>query len=155
MKHFYWASYLWLSLGVLEAHADSTPLGDYNGQCGVNSHIAQGRKSEDLSKLESRYFCDQAIVGSEDGTDDHVRITFKKDGQTISPVIAVIGVKKDGDMIHLRDILMGSQRAEVNDGACRFFYTKKRQMTDIVCSATFDQGEQRTVSVIAFKLDQK
>ena len=143
MKFFYWSSYLLLSLSLLEAHADSTPSGDYTGQCMPTSHIAQGKKTEDLSKLESRYFCDQAIVGSEDGSDDHVRITFKKDGQNISPVIAVIGVKKDGDMIHLRDILMGSQRAEVSDGACRFFYTKKRQMTDIVCSATFDQGEQR------------
>lgn len=155
MKSFYWLFYFLLSLSLLEAHADSTPSGDYTGQCATTSHIAQGKKTEDLSKLESRYFCDQAIVGSEDGSDDHVRITFKKDGQNISPVIAVIGVKKDGDMIHLRDILLGSQRAEVSDGACRFFYTKKRQMTDIVCSATFDQGEQRTVSVIAFKLDPK
>lgn len=138
---------------VLEARADSTPTGDYQGVCSARSHIAQGKKNEDLTKLGSRYFCDQAIVGNEDGSDDHIRITFKKDGQSISPLVAVIGVKKDGDMVHLRDIVLGSQRSEVSDGACRFFYGKKRQMTDIVCSATFDQGEQRTVSIIEFKLN--
>jgi hypothetical protein len=152
MKFLNLISFILMTLTAPLARAEFTPSGDYKGECSVRSHVAQGRKTDDLTKLDSRYFCDEAIVGSEDGSNDHIRITFKKDDQSISPVIAVIGVKKDGDMIHLRDILMGSLRAEVNDGACRFFYSKKRQMTDIVCSATFDQEDQRTVSVIEFKL---
>jgi hypothetical protein len=64
---------LWTSA---PSNAVANELTVVKGQCTPGSHIAEGAIGEDLTKRQSRFFCDSAVVSVFSDNPKHVMIVF-------------------------------------------------------------------------------
>jgi hypothetical protein len=74
------AVFFGVALAALRASAPSNAVADdltvVKGQCTPESHIAEGAIGEDLTKRQSRFFCDSAVVSVFSDNPKHVMIQF-------------------------------------------------------------------------------
>jgi hypothetical protein len=122
-----------------------------SGTCGKESHIAEGQVGEDLTKRQSRFFCDSAVIAFLDNINKHVMIQFTQNESHHSPIIGFAGnMEKNGQIMDVDRVYLEPGRAtKVTDSACKFFFSRKH-MSSIFCGAKTDEGRRRTVAIVAF-----
>jgi hypothetical protein len=122
-----------------------------SGTCEATSHTAEGQLGEDLTKRRSRFFCDTAVITFFDKPDGHVMVQFLQKSSLHEPTIGFAGIKKDGGQIAELDkiYLEPGNATKVSEGACKFFVSQGR-LTGIMCAAKIDEGNRRTVAIVAF-----
>lgn len=121
------------------------------GRCSNRSHVAEGPIGDDLTKRQSRFFCDIAVIAFFDQTNTHVMIQFSQKESHHGAILGFAGdVARDGKMMTVTKVyLTAGQATEVSDGNCKFFFSG-RHMSGIFCGAKIDEGDRRTVVIVAF-----
>jgi hypothetical protein len=74
MRTFFLAAAL-VAVGAT-AQAQPSDMRSVDGTCGPNSHVAEGKIGEDLTKRQSRFFCDVAAFTRFADNPNHVMIQF-------------------------------------------------------------------------------
>jgi hypothetical protein len=146
-----------LVFGVTGGRALAGPDGDgsmivLKGVCNEKSHIAEGSRTEDLTKRQSRFFCDSAVIIHPNGDPKRVLITFTESQSNTGPQIGFAGSVSEPDMAQISRVYLRSGVATAaDDGACKFF-RKDGKITSLFCGAKLDIGERRTVPIVAFEV---
>ncbi len=78
------------------------------GECGPESHIADGRIGEDPSKKESRFFCNSAVIITFSDDPKHRLIEFVQSKSEHAPQIGYGGLMEDAEMMTVRNIYLVS-----------------------------------------------
>jgi hypothetical protein len=122
------------------------------GTCEPSSHTAEGPLGSDLTKRQSRFFCDSAVIAFFDDYKGHVMIQFVQKQAHHTPILGFAGkVEDDGIIMKIDHVyLKEGQATTVSDGLCKFFL-KNRQMSGIFCGMMVDETGRRTTAVVAFK----
>lgn len=121
------------------------------GRCTPKSHIAEGRVGFDLTKNQSRFFCDAVAIMPINGNPRHVLLTFSESKSHTRPQIGFAGLMVDDQMIQVQRVYLQSGVATpADDGACKIF-RKGGSISGIFCGAKSDQGGRRTVPIVAFE----
>ena len=121
------------------------------GTCDSSSHTAEGPLGIDLTKRQSRFFCDSAVITFFDDYKGHEMVQFAQRESHHSPILGFAGrVEDDGIMMQVDTVyLVPGQAMKVSDGWCKFF-SKNRQMSDIVCGMKVDETGRRTTAAVVF-----
>lgn len=121
------------------------------GSCSPKSHIAEGRVGADLTKNQSRFFCDAVAIMPINGNPRHVLLTFTESKSHTRPQIGYAGLMVDDEMIQVqRFYLQTGVAIPADDGACKIF-RKGGRISGITCGAKSDQGGRRTVPIVSFE----
>ena len=117
------------------------------GTCDSSSHTAEGPLGIDLTKRQSRFFCDSAVITFFDDYKGHEMVGFFAPRSHHSPILGFAGrVEDDGIMMQVDTVyLVPGQAMKVSDGWCKFF-SKNRQMSDIVCGMKVEVDEDRAAN---------
>lgn len=141
---------LW-ALAPSNAAADDTTI--VKGQCTPESHIAEGAIGEDLTKRQSRFFCDAAVVTYFSDNPKHVMIQFAESKSTHARQIGYAGMMDDVQIVNVGKVYLESGKpSTVVEGYCKFFF-KEKNISGIACGAKIDEAGRRTVPVVSFKAD--
>lgn len=126
------------------------------GTCSSASNIAEGPRSLDLTKRQSRFYCDTAAITFFDDSPGHVLIDFAEKNAKHSPGLGFSGqinVKQPGDlgtMMPVKNVYLESGQATlVSDGLCKFFF-KEQKLSGIACSMAVNDADRRTVAIVTF-----
>lgn len=148
------ASVLGLLLATLPVAASAQGFREptvFDGRCTPKSHVAEGRIGADLTKAQSRFFCDSVAIVPINGDPRHVLLTFSEKRSHTRPQIGFAGYMPEPDMIQVQRVYLQSGVATpVDDGACKFF-RKQGRIDSLFCGAKIDQGDRRTVPIVAFQ----
>jgi hypothetical protein len=122
-----------------------------SGICNPSSHTAEGRLGADLTKRQSRFYCDSAVITFFDDYKGHVMIQFAQKEAHHGPILGFSGkVDDDGIMMSVDHVyLTAGPPATVSDGVCKFFF-KNRQMSGIFCGIKVDETGRHTTAIVAF-----
>ena len=124
------------------------------GKCAGQSHIAEGPVGGDLTKGQSRFFCDTAILAFFDDSGRHVMVSFvEKDGHDDWSVGFAGMMDDDGQIMSVHHVYLGQDVHTVREGYCRFFF-EKHEMKSVACGAPVDRGTRRTVPVVVFEASE-
>ena len=130
--------------------ADIKDVQVLKGKCGKGSHISEGRIGEDLTKRQSRFFCDSAVIGFFDNNNQHVMVQFAESQSHNNIQLGFAGImSEDGQMLSVSNVYLGNKQVQVSEGYCKFFF-KNKHMSGIACGAPVDEGDRRTVPVVEF-----
>jgi len=151
------AVFFGVALATLRASAPSNAVADdltvVKGQCTPGSHIAEGAIGEDLTKRQSRFFCDSAVVSVFSDNPKHVMIQFADSKSNHARQIGYAGMMEDEEIMNVRSVYLESgQPTPVADGNCKFFFSKKN-ISGIACGAKIDEAGRRTVPIVSFDAD--
>jgi hypothetical protein len=150
-----------VSPNIIEADTDSsaqhsTALSKFSepqilkGQCEPSSHVAEGRIGEDLTKKQSRFFCDVAMIVSFGDDPKHRMIQFVDSQSSHGRALAFAGFLRDANLMDVRNVYLETGRASAAaDGGCKMFFDKD-VISGIACGAKIDEGERRTVPIVTF-----
>lgn len=143
---------LLLSLAATGAHAQGFPeMTILKGSCSEKSHIAEGKLGTDLTRNQARFFCDSVVIMPINGNPRHVLLTFAESQSHTRPQLGFAGVMEDRQMVDVQRVYLTSGKATpVDEGACKFFY-KGSRITGVFCGGKIDQGDRRTVPIVAFE----
>jgi hypothetical protein len=121
------------------------------GTCDASSHTAEGPLGSDLTKRQSRFFCDSAVIAFFDDYKGHVMVQFAQKDAHHTPILGFAGrVEDDGIVMALDHVyLTEGQATTVSDGQCKFFF-KNRHMSGIFCGMLVDETGRRTTAVVVF-----
>ena len=133
------------------AYAGASDVQVVNGTCDSSSHTAEGSLGSDLTKQQSRFYCDSAVIKFFDDYKGHVMVQFAQKESHHSPILGFSGrVEDDGIMMSVDHVyLVQGQATTVSDGSCKFFF-KNRQMSGIFCGMKVDKTGRRTTAVVVF-----
>lgn len=140
-----------LSFAMLSSAEELREMRMINGVCEPSSHIAEGPIGADLTKRQSRFFCDAAIIGFFGRSKTHTLVQFSEKGSHHGQIIGYAGDMPEGQNILTVDHVYLTQAVAtpVTEGYCKFFY-KATRLSGISCGAKIDEGNRRTVPIIAF-----
>lgn len=142
-----------MTLGVAAHAATSKSPVFLEGACDEQSHIAEGLQTEDLTKRQSRFFCDSAIMINPNNDPSRLLVTFTEKQSETRQSIGFAGRFGDKDMIQVERVYLGGgDPIQVDDGACKIFRTNGR-ITSMFCGAKIDKGNRRTVPLVSFKVN--
>lgn len=140
-----------LALVPSSAVADDTHI--LKGQCGPESHVAEGAIGEDLTKHQSRFFCDAAVITFFSDKPKHVMVQFADSKSNHARQIGYAGTMDDAEILVVSSVYLETGRATpVVEGYCKFFF-KAKDISGISCGAKIDEGDRRTVPVVSFDAD--
>jgi hypothetical protein len=141
-----------LSLVSTAGHAIGfTDLEVVKGHCAPSSHIAEGRVGTDLTKNQSRFFCDAVAIMPINGNPRHVLLTFTESKSHTRPQIGYAGLMLDDQMLQVQRIyLQNGVATPADEGYCKIF-RKGGRISGIACGAKSDQGGRRTVPIVSFE----
>lgn len=122
-----------------------------SGTCDPSSHIAEGPLGADLTKRQSRFYCDSAVITFFDDYKGHVLIQFVQKESHHGPILGFSGkVEDEGIVMSVAHVyLTAGSPTTVSDGACKFFF-KSRHMSGIFCGIKVDETGRRTTAIVAF-----
>jgi hypothetical protein len=122
----------------------------FNGRCAGSAHTAEEPVGGDLTKRQSRFFCDSAVIGFFGALNTHVLVQFVENKSHHGQIIGFAGTMQGRDFMTVdRVYLVQNQATTVDVGACKFFYAGAR-LTSMFCGAKIDEGGRRTVAAIGF-----
>lgn len=123
----------------------------FDGACTADSNIAEGPLGSDLSKRESRFFCDTATITSFEDSKAHILINFSQREAHHSPILGFSGyLNSQGDVMKVEKVYIASgEPVTVSDGMCQLFF-KAGRITGIGCGMKVDETGERTVALVAF-----
>lgn len=121
------------------------------GTCDASSHTAEGPIDSDLTKRQSRFFCNSAVIAFFDDYKGHVMVQFAQKEAHHTPILGFAGkVEDDGIMMALDHVyLTEGQATTVSDGWCKFFF-KNQHMSGIFCGMKVDETGSRTTAMVVF-----
>jgi hypothetical protein len=126
------------------------------GQCIKGSHIAAGGVDEDLSKRETPFSCDRAVITFLDQESKHVMVQFAMHSADHAMQLGFAGELEDnGQILDVDHVYIGTGSTDPLvpvGGQCNFFF-KDTHMTRMICGARIEQGGKATVPVVAFEAD--
>jgi len=150
-----------LGLGVLIIGAASTSAEEMHdmrflsGSCDATAHTAEGPVGSDLTKRQSRYFCDSAVIGFFGPLNTHVLVQFAEKKSHHGQILGFGGAMEGKDILNVDHIyLIQGKPTPVDDGACKFFFMNGR-LTSLFCGAKIDEGGRRTVAAIGFHVSSE
>lgn len=126
------------------------------GTCNASSHTSEGPLGADLTKQQSRFFCDTAVITFFDNHQSHVMINFLEKQANHAPTLGFAGqVENDGIMMPVDHVYLEPEKATpVSEGVCKFFFEDQdRHMKGIVCVIKADEGGRRTVAAVEFRAE--
>jgi len=134
--------------------ARSAQAGDMqmvSGTCDPSSHTAEGPLGTDLTKRQSRFYCNSAVITFFDDYKGHVMIQFAQKESHHGPILGFVGrVEPDGTVMSVDHVyLTPGSPTTVSDGACKFFF-KNRHMSSIFCGMKVDETGRRTTAIVVF-----
>jgi hypothetical protein len=140
-----------LCLSILGRAAQPSDMQLVSGTCDPSSHTAEGRLGSDLTKRQSRFYCDSAVITFFDDYKGHVMIQFVQKESHHGPILGFAGkVEDDGIMMSVdHAYLIAGTPTTVSDGVCKFFF-KNRHMSGIFCGIKVDETGRRTTAVVTF-----
>ena len=140
---------------VKPCNAELTDMQIVKGQCGKESHIAEGNIGEDLTKRQSRFYCDSAVISFFDHKNEHVMVQFAESKSHNNTQLGFAGfMNEDGQIMDVNTVYLGDKQVQVSAGNCKFFF-KNKHMDSIGCAAPIDEGSRRTVPVVGFTASPK
>ena len=129
-----------------------------NGTCDSTSHTAEGPIDGDLTKRQSKFYCDSAVITFLDDYTGHVLIQFSQKESHHSPILGFGGRIEArqpadvGTMVQVDHVyLVPGQAATVSDGSCKFFF-KNQKMSGIMCGMKVDETGRRTTAIVVFNV---
>jgi len=122
-----------------------------NGTCNASSHTSEGPLGADLTKRQSQFFCDSAVIAFYDNHHSHVMIQFSEKKANHAQTLGFAGqVENDGITMPVNHVyLEPGKPTPVSDGVCKFFL-EDQHMKNIVCVMKADEGGRRTVAAVEF-----
>ena len=131
--------------------AQPTHIEVVSGICDPSSHTAEGPLGADLTKRQSRFYCNSAVITFFDDYKGHAMIQFAQKESHHGPILGFSGkVEDDGIMMSVnRAYLAAETPVTVSGGVCKFFF-KNRQMSGIFCGMKVDETGRRTTAVVSF-----
>jgi hypothetical protein len=137
---------------LVSAHAGPPPgLEVVKGTCRPSSHTAEGPLGADLTKRQSRFYCNSAVITFFDDYNGHVMIQFTEKESHNSPILGFAGKVENGGIImdvnHI--YFLRGKPTTASYGLCKFYF-KNRHMSEIFCGAYVDETGRRTDAVVAF-----
>lgn len=127
------------------------------GQCTKESHTAEGIIGDDLTKHQTRFYCDTVIVTFLDHYNKHIRVQFF-DSKSRRRELGFAGVMEDDGQI--MDVvliyLQPLNSTPATEGACQFVFEKPSMLEtlhlkSLFCGAKIDKAGRRSVQIIAFE----
>jgi hypothetical protein len=130
-----------------------------NGTCSSSSNTAEGPLSSDLTKRQSQFFCDSALITFFDDYPGHVLIDFSQKESHDSPVLGFAGqieTRQPGDvgtMMQVNTVYLGPREkaTTVSEGSCELFFANQ-QLSGIGCGMKVDETGRRTVAIVVFNV---
>jgi hypothetical protein len=146
-----------LSTFVVRAQTvDQSPV-VVSGQCTAESHIAEGAIGDDLTKRQSRFFCNSAVITvfGENRFPKHVMVQFVEAKSTHDRQIGYAGQMDDENILNVFNVYLEAAHppSKASDGACKFFYNGDA-LSSMACGAKIDEAGRRTVPIVVFNADQ-
>ena len=124
-----------------------------NGKCASKSHIAEGKIGTDLTKRQSKFFCDSAVISFFDNGNRHIMIQFAESQSVTNSQLGFAGLMEDdGRTLDVTSVYLGGtkiQGSDLVDSVCKLDFQGKH-MTQIFCGAAIDQQGRRTVPFVLF-----
>jgi hypothetical protein len=141
-----------LAAVVAPAHAQVSDMGGVGGTCDATSHLAEGAVGEDLTKRQSRFFCDIALFTKFEDNPNHVLIQFTDRKSHYARTLGFGGLLADNGLVVNHFFLEPGHPITPDFGVCKFFY-KGKKMTGIWCASKIDDEQgRRTVVVVDFRI---
>lgn len=140
------------TVGCGGAQAQTTEDTDFFvGACGPTSHTAEGPIGSDLTKRQSRFYCNSLVETGYANANHHMMFQFTEKEAHHAQILGFAGVMdKDGILMRVdRIYLEPGHPTPVDEGYCRFFF-KGHTFTAVVCGAKVDEDGRRTTAVVAF-----
>jgi hypothetical protein len=136
---------------TIPAYAGTSDIQFFNGTCDSSSHTTEGVLGSDLTKQQSRFYCNSAVITFLHDYKGHVMVQFAQKESRHSPILAFAGrVEDDGVMMSVDHVyLVPGQATTVSDGSCKFFF-KNQQVSGIFCGMKVDETGRRTVAAVVF-----
>jgi hypothetical protein len=128
-----------------------------DGTCSPDSHTAEGPIDSDLTKRQSRFFCDSAVIVSYNDYKGHLLVQFLEKEAHHPQIIGFAGRLFAGPLDNETVMKVehaylgggGGKPITVSDGYCRF-YSKDQAISGIVCGMKVDETGRRTVAIVSF-----
>lgn len=138
-------------LSTLPAYAGASDVQIVNGACDSSSHTAEGPIDSDLTKRQSRFYCDSAVITFLDDYKGHTMVQFTQKDSHHSPILGFAGrLEEEGKMMKVDTVyLVPGNATTVSDGVCKFFFAN-RQLSGIMCGMKVDETGRRTTAIVAF-----
>jgi hypothetical protein len=137
-----------IAISATPARSQGVKILTLYGKCDASSHIAEGPRGADLRKLESRFFCDAAVVSY--GRGESMMVQFANSRANHSPIVGFAGRMGEGGVMDVdRVYLEPGKPLPVTEGTCKFSF-KGARVDWITCGAPIDEGAMRTVPVVVF-----
>lgn len=138
---------------VVRAQTPAEPPIVVKGQCTAQSHIAEGAIGDDLTKRQSRFFCDLAVITvfGENRFPKHVMVQFADSKSIHGRQIGYAGQMDDENILNVFNVYLevGRPPSKASDGACKFFYNGDA-LSSMACGAKIDEAGRRTVPIVVF-----
>lgn len=141
---------------TIPAYAGVSNIQVVNGICSSSSNTAEGPLGSDLTKRQSRFYCDSAAITFFDDYEGHVLIDFSQKESHHSPILGFAGrietrePTDGGTMMQVYSVYLGTGEATTaSDGWCKLFF-KNQQLSGIGCGIKVDETGRRTVAIVSF-----
>ena len=135
------------------APASITSAGPFNvidGICSQDSHTAEGQIDSDLTKRQSRFFCNAAIIINYNDYKGHLLVQFAAKEASHSQLLAFAGRLDNENIMKVEHLYLGGAKPiTVSDGYCKFFL-KDQGISGIACGVKVDETGRRTVAIVGF-----
>jgi len=153
-----------LSLLLLAAplHAQPTPGPDdiaasslrvSPGACAAGSHTAEGPERSDLTKRQSRFYCDSMVSSMVDNQPGHFLVQFLSKGMQHAPILAFGGFFGRDGLLHVSSIYFEQGiRTPADDGFCQFFRGKSGKLTAAACGGVVVKDGVKSVAIVDFRI---
>jgi hypothetical protein len=129
-----------------------------NGTCTSASHTAEGPLGIDLTKRQSRFYCNVAAITFFDDSPGHILINFSEKEAQHSPALGFAGrieasdPRDVGTMMRVSNVYLASgQATPVSDGWCKIFL-KGEQLSGIGCGMKVEDAGRETVAIVTFNV---
>jgi len=122
-----------------------------NGTCNASSYTSEGPVGADLTKRQSQFFCDSAVIAFYDNHYAHVMIQFSEKKANHSQTLGFAG-QMENDKITMpvnHVYLEPGKPTPVSEGVCKFFL-EDQHMKGIRCVIKVDDSGRRTVAAVDF-----
>ena len=122
------------------------------GNCSSLSHTAEGPIDSDLTKRQSKFFCNSAVISFFDDYKGHVLVQFVQKQSHHSGIIGFSGkVEERGQFMPVEHVFLSGDGTPVtvSDGACKFFF-KGKNLSGIGCGVKIDETGRRTTAIVSF-----
>jgi hypothetical protein len=155
-KLYYLRTFLFalaLTAMIATARAQISGLSGVDGTCDATSHLAEGAIGEDLTKRQSRFFCDIALINQFDDNPNHIMIQFTDRKSHYGRILGFAGLL-DGNVLVVDHFYLDDPGHPITPDVsmCKFF-SKGKKMTGIWCAAKIDDERgRRTSAMVDFKI---